>query len=279
MPELPEVETIRRGLEKEVLHKRIIDVQINLPRLIKNLTENQFKTRLTGSFIKTIKRRGKYLLCLLNTKDCLIFHLGMSGLLLYLGKDMRTIPKIKEKHNHLSISFEDASKIIYNDVRQFGKIWLIREGEKLPAIESLGWEPLDDKFTFQIFFDLFRNKKGGIKSQLMNQKYITGVGNIYANEALFQAGIHPQRKSDSLTDQELQKLYFAIKDTLKRAILCDGTTMADESYRNIWGKPGNFAEHILVYGKKNGHCPICGNPLSLIRIENRSTFVCTACQK
>ena len=113
----------------------------------------------------------------------------------------------------------------------------------------------------------------------MNQKYITGVGNIYANEALFQAGIHPQRKSDSLTDQELQKLYFAIKDTLKRAILCDGTTMADESYLNIWGKPGNFAEHILVYGKKNGHCPICGNPLSLIRIENRSTFVCTACQK
>lgn len=279
MPELPEVETIRRGLEKEVLHKRIIDVQINLPRLIKNLLENQFKKRLTGSFIKTIKRRGKYLLCLLNMKDCLIFHLGMSGLLLYLGKDMRTIPKIKEKHNHLSISFEDASKMIYNDVRQFGKIWLIREGEKLPAIESLGWEPLDDKFTYQIFFDLFRNKKVGIKSLLMNQKYITGIGNIYANEALFQAGIHPQRKSDSLTDQELQKLYFAIKDTLKRAILCDGTTMADESYRNIWGKPGNFAEHILIYGKKNGHCPICGNPLSLIRIENRSTFVCTACQK
>lgn len=279
MPELPEVETIKRGLEKEIINKVIVTLQVNLPRLLKNITANQFQELMTGKMIKTVQRRGKYILCVLDSSDTLIFHLGMSGLLLYQEKDKKAISNIKQKHNHLSFTFEDNTKMIYNDVRQFGKVWLIREDEKLSQLESLGWEPLAEDFLFTQFKEIFRNKKRNIKSLLMNQKNIAGIGNIYANEVLFCAGIHPLRKGDSLSTQELKKLYLAIKDTLHKAIILGGTTMADESYRNLWGNPGNFAREILVYGKKNGFCPICGGPLSVIRIENRSTFLCPNCQK
>jgi formamidopyrimidine-DNA glycosylase len=279
MPELPEVETVKRGLEKEIVNKVIAALQVNLPRLLKNINVNQFQELMTGKMIKAVQRRGKYILCLLDSSDTLVFHLGMSGLLLYQKKEETVIPKIKQKHNHLFFAFEDGTKMIYNDVRQFGKIWLIRGDEKLPELESLGWEPLGEDFTFAKFKEVIQNKKGNIKSLLMNQKNIAGIGNIYANETLFYAGIHPLRKGDSLSTQELKKLYFAIKDTLHKAIILGGTTMADESYRNLWGNPGNFAPEILVYGKKNGYCPNCGCPLSIIRIENRSTFLCPDCQR
>ena len=279
MPELPEVETIRRGLEKEILHKNIIAVKINLPRLIKTPSVEQFRERLTGSSIEAVKRRGKYLLCALNTGERMVFHLGMSGLLLYQENDKKIISNINQKHNHISLTYQDGTKMVYNDVRQFGKVWLIGENEKLSQLESLGWEPLAEDFLFPKFKEIFQNKKGSIKSLLMDQKNIAGIGNIYASEALFQAKIHPLRKGNSLSAQELNKLYFAIKNTLQKAIVLGGTTMADESYRNLWGNPGNFAREILVYGKKNGSCPICGSPLSVIRIESRSTFLCPNCQK
>ena len=279
MPELPEVETIKRDLEKEILYKTIIDIQVNLPRIIKSPASLQFSTSLKGKFIKGVKRRGKYIHCILNSDEGLIFHLGMSGVLFYQRKNESIPSKIKQKHNHLLFFFEDGSKLIYNDVRQFGKIWLIQAKEKLPEIESLGWEPLEDSFTFQELSRLVQNKKGNIKSLLMNQKNIAGIGNIYVSEILFLAGIHPLRKANSLTENELRKLFLSIRSTLNRAVLARGMTMEDESYFDLLGEPGNYREEVLIYGKKKGHCPICGHNLSVIRIENRSTYLCPICQE
>ena len=279
MPELPEVETIKRDLEKEILYKIITDIQVNLPRIIKSPDLNQFSAILKRKFIKGVKRRGKYIHCILNSDDGLIFHLGMSGVLFYQRKNESMPSKIKQKHNHLLFFFEDGSKMIYNDVRQFGKIWLIQAKEKLPEIESLGWEPLEESFTFQEFFRLVQNKNRSIKSLLMDQKNIAGIGNIYASEILFLAGIHPLRKSNSLTENELRKLFLSIRSTLNRAVLARGMTMEDESYFDLQGEPGNYREEVLIYGKKKGNCPICGHPLSVIRIENRSTYLCPNCQK
>jgi formamidopyrimidine-DNA glycosylase len=279
MPELPEVETIKRDLEQEVLNKKIIGIKVSLPRLIKIPTVNQFRKCLKEAFIKMIKRKGKYILCFMNTGDCLIFHLGMSGSLLYQKRNERVVARVNNKHNHLLFIFEDGSKMIYNDVRQFGKIWLIKENYKLREIESLGWEPLEENFTLQEFTRTIQSKKGNIKSLLMNQKIIAGIGNIYANEVLFLAGIHPMRKGNSLNNNELWKLYLSIKNVLNNAVLARGTTIADESYRDLQGKPGSYIEKVLVYGKKTGKCPVCGNPLSVIRIENRSTFLCSSCQR
>lgn len=279
MPELPEVETIRRDLEREVLKKRINDIQVYLPRLIRTPSVSQFKTRLKEKFIKTVQRKGKYLLCFLNNGESLIFHLGMSGSLLYQKNAKDIIPKIKNKHNHLIFFFEDKSIMIYNDVRQFGKIWLIKAGENLAELESLGWEPLDDSFTLKNFMEVIQSKKGNIKSLLMNQKIIAGIGNIYANEILFRSSIHPLRKGNSLTVNEMRKLYLTIKEILGEAVGARGTTMTDETYRDLYGEKGCYNDMVLIYGKKNGQCPICGNLISVIKIENRSTFLCTNCQR
>jgi formamidopyrimidine-DNA glycosylase len=278
MPELPEVETIRRGLEKKITNKRIIKIQVNLPRLIKKPKEHGFTARLKGTFVKNIKRRGKYIIFLLNSTDYLVVHLGMSGLLLY-HKYILTLPKINEKHNHIILCFEDRSEMIYNDVRQFGKIWLLKKDEKLSGIESLGFEPLEHHFTFNKFYQLLQSSKGNIKSLLMNQKKIAGIGNIYANEILFHAGIYPLRKVSSLTKDEARSVYFYIREILSKAIKFRGTTMLDESYRDSQGMKGQYRKLIMVYGKKGGICPFCGQPLEVIRIENRSSFVCPICQK
>ena len=278
MPELPEVETIRRGLEKEIINKRIIETQVKLPRLIKIPEADEFITRLTGVLAKNIGRRGKYILIFLNTMDYLVIHLGMSGRLIYQEEKLPLL-KIDEKHNHLLFFFEDGSKMIYNDVRTFGKIWLLKKDEKLSGIESLGFEPLESHFTFNELYRILHSRKGNIKSLLMNQKNIAGIGNIYANEILFQAGIHPLRKANSLTKNEAKRVYLKVRDILSKAIASRGTTMIDESYRDLKGNRGKYEKAIMVYGKKRGICPICGQPLEVIRIENRSTFVCSTCQK
>ncbi len=277
MPELPEVETIRRGLKNATLNKKFIKIKVNLPRLIKIPKSNEFKNRLKDSFVKDITRRGKYISFLLNTTDYLIIHLGMSGRLIYQGKKLPLF-KTDEKHNHLFFFFEDGSKMIYHDVRQFGKIWLLKKDEKLSCIETLGFEPLEYHFTLKEFYLMLQRNKRSIKSLLMDQKSIAGIGNIYANEILFHSGIHPLRKAHSLKKNEAKRVYFSIRDILSKAIELRGTTMIDESYRDSQGNKGEYGKIIMVYGKKGGICPFCGQPLEVIRIENRSTFMCSACQ-
>jgi len=281
MPELPEVETVKRGLEKEIINKKIAKIQVNIPSLIKKPEIDEFMTRLKNTMVISIKRRGKYLKILFNTMDYLVVHLGMSGRLLFQPKKNlpSKISKTMEKHNHILFFFEDGSKIVYNDVRKFGKMWLLKKDENLSRIESLGFEPLEPYFTVSELYRMLQESKVNIKSFLMNQKNIAGIGNIYANEILFHAGVNPLRKANSLTKDEVKRIHLQTKNILLKAISSGGTTMIDESYLDLSGNRGEYGKEIMVYGKKAGMCPFCGQPLEVLRIENRSTFLCPNCQK
>lgn len=281
MPELPEVETIRRNLEKIITKKILIKVQVKTPILIKKPKINEFIYKLKNILITGVTRRGKYIIIHFDTMDSLIIHLGMSGRFEYTSSNElpSKIFKKQQKHNHLFFFFKDGSRLIYNDVRKFGKIWLLEKGENLPRIENLGFEPLDEEFNFDKFYKLLVDSTKNIKQLLMDQKIIAGIGNIYANEILFNSRIHPLRKTCSLSEDEAKKIYLNIKRILVDAINLRGTTMVDESYVDLQGNTGSYGGTLNVYGKKNDSCPVCGNPLKIIRIENRSTFVCSKCQK
>jgi formamidopyrimidine-DNA glycosylase len=283
MPELPEVETIKRDLQNELINKNIKKVQVKTPILVKKPTINEFLSRIKNSRILEVNRRGKYIIICLDTDYQLIIHLGMSGRFDYqVDKGSKTYKEIfdkQEKHNHLFFFFEDKSRLVYNDVRKFGKIWLLNKDEKLPRIVNLGFEPLDEEFTFVKFLKLLKNCNKNIKKLLMDQKKIAGIGNIYANEILFHSRIHPLRKANLLSKDEAKNVYLNIKKILLEAIELRGTTMVDESYIDLQGNKGRYGEIIKVYGKKNDICPVCGQPLETIKIENRSTFVCPKCQK
>jgi formamidopyrimidine-DNA glycosylase len=283
MPELPEVETITRDLQKELTNKTIKKVQVKTPILIKKPQIKEFLSKMENSRILEVRRRGKYIIISLNTNYQLIIHLGMSGRLEYQqDKDSKVYKEIiekQEKHNHLYFSFEDKSRLVYNDVRKFGKIWFLNKDEKLSRIVNLGLEPLDKGFTFVEFLKLLKNYNKSIKKLLMDQKQIAGIGNIYANEILFHSRVHPLRKANLLSEDEAKKIYLNIKKILLKAIDLRGTTMVDESYIDLQGNKGRFGQEIKVYGKKKDICPVCGQPLETIRIENRSTFLCPNCQK
>jgi len=281
MPELPEVETIRKDLGRELTNKTIKKVQVKTPILIKKPQVDEFTNILKNSLITNICRRGKYIIIIFNTMASLVIHLGMTGRFIYQPNN-KTFTKINDKHakhNHIFFFFNDGSKLIYNDVRKFGKIWLLEKGENLSRIEDLGFEPLGKDFSFDKFYKLLANSTKNIKQLLMDQKQIVGIGNIYANEILFNSRIHPLRKAKFLSMNEAEKLYFNIKEVLLEAINLRGTTMIDESYVDLQGNKGCYGEAIKVYGKKNSKCPVCGYPLETFRIENRSTFVCPNCQK
>ena len=200
------------------------------------------------------------------------FSFGYERTSILSEKNTTISTKLKNKHTHLVFHFDDESRLIYNDIRQFGKIWLIKQNEEFSRIENLGKEPLEDEFTFEEFLKVFRNKKGSIKSLLMDQKNIAGIGNIYASEILFMAALHPRRKVDTLDDSELKKLYYSIKKTLAKAIAARGMTLKDESYRDLLGEYGKYREEVMVYGKKENYCPRCGNTISVMKIDNRSTI-------
>lgn len=283
MPELPEVETITRDLQKKMTNKTIEKVQVKTPILVKKPQVKEFLSKMKSSRILEVKRRGKYIIISLNSDYQLIIHLGMSGRLEYQSnkdsKAHKEYSEKQEKHNHLFFFFRDGGKLVYNDVRKFGKIWLLKKTEKLTRIENLGFEPLNKDFTFGKFLKLLENSTKNIKKLLMDQKKIAGIGNIYANEILFHSGVHPLHKANSLSKDEAKKVYLNIKKILSEAINLRGTTMIDESYIDLQGNKGRYGKVIKVYGKKNDICPVCGRPIETIKIENRSTFVCPNCQK
>jgi formamidopyrimidine-DNA glycosylase len=228
---------------------------------------------------KNINRRGKYLVIELDSGKKLVIHLGMTGLLIYpFNEDSKKI--INVKHNHLVFTFIDGTKLIFNDVRKFGKIYLVSNLNKIKGMAKLGLDPLDDCFKEEIFVQILnKKKKSKIKSFLMNQEFITGLGNIYVNEVLYRANIHPLRKISSLHKEEIGNLYQQIKLVLNEAIKSGGSTVADEAYLNTDGEKGKFAEKLQVYARKGEPCVKCGHSIDVVRIEGRSSFICPQCQK
>jgi formamidopyrimidine-DNA glycosylase len=273
MPELPEVETVRRTLNQLVAGKRIERVTVRLPRIIQRPAEpEQFAAALAGRTIESVERRGKFLRILMDGL-VLVSHLRMEGRYGVYGKDEPI-----ELHTHVIFHFDDGTELRYKDVRQFGTMHLFAPGEDLmlPPLNKLGIEPLEDAFTLAAFKQALAGRITKIKPLLLNQELVVGLGNIYVDEALFTAGIHPERTADTLKSAEWARLHEAIRATLGRAVEAGGSSI--KSYVNGQGEMGMFQHELLVYGRKNEPCRRCGRSIEKLVVGGRGTHICTKCQ-
>lgn len=272
MPELPEVETVRRTLSELVTGKTISAVTVRLPRIIQFPEPERFRAALAGQTIRGIGRRGKFLRILLDDLT-LVSHLRMEGRYGVYGADDPV-----ETHTHVIFHFSDGSELRYKDVRQFGTMHLFASGEDLsaPPLAKLGPEPLDPAFTTAVFRRRLDGRSGKIKPLLLDQTFIAGIGNIYADEALFRARIHPERPADSLTPAEIRRLHGAIVATLREAVEAGGSSV--KSYVNGQGEMGMFQQQLFVYGCKGQPCHRCGRPVAKTVVGGRGTHFCPRCQ-
>lgn len=273
MPELPEVETVRRTLNELVGGKRIERVTVSLPRIIQRPAEPEaFEAALAGHTIQSVERRGKFLRILLDGL-VLVSHLRMEGRYGVFPQDEPV-----ELHTHVRFRFDDGTELRYKDVRQFGTMHLFAPGDDLTQapLNKLGIEPLDDAFTLQAFKREVAHRTTKIKPLLLNQSYIVGLGNIYVDEALFTAGIHPEREASTLKAPEWARLYDAIRETLGRAVEAGGSSV--KSYVNGQGEMGMFQHQLLVYGREEEPCTRCGDKIVKTVVGGRGTHTCPACQ-
>ena len=293
MPELPEVETIRIGLAGSVLGKTIFKVTIRNRRIVVRPQPGRWSRDLKAQTIRSIARRGKFLL-FTTERFQLLVHLGMTGQLTYWDKSriddrgffvhpLTGLQKARQhgvdKHTHLSLYFTDGNALHYRDIRQFGKWRLYPMGEFKQAKEywSLGIEPFTSQYSWARFLAGLKGRKTRIKSLLLNQHFLAGLGNIYVDEALFEAGLHPLRSCESLTEEEKRKLFRAIPRVLKRGLRYGGTSF--QNYVNVRGEAGANQERLRVYGRSGEPCRRCRNPVSRTVVSQRSSHFCPQCQR
>ncbi len=272
MPELPEVETTRKGIEPHILNKKIARVQIFEPRLRWPVPAD-IENLIAGHTVKAVERRAKYIL--IHLENCsLLIHLGMSGSLRILSDQT---PRLK--HDHIDIDFIDGTRLRFNDPRRFGCLLPISTQEKAhhPLLANLGPEPLSEEFDGDYLYQISRGRKSPIKTFIMDQAIVVGVGNIYANESLFKAGIAPSRAAGQVSQARYRRLANEIKAVLIAAINMGGTTLKD--FVGGDGKPGYFQQTLLVYGRGGQPCTVCQKKLKEIRLGQRSTVYCSNCQR
>lgn len=270
MPELPEVETTLRGIEPHLLNQRIVRVIVREPRLRWPVPATVSKAE--GQCFVSLRRRGKYLLLELE-QGGLIIHLGMSGSLRIL--DHALAPG---KHDHVDVELDNGVCLRFNDPRRFGAfLWVDGMMESHKLLRSLGPEPLSAEFTADYLYHRSSDRKLAIKNFIMNGQVVVGVGNIYASESLFMAGIHPQRAAGRVSRQRYQGLVAAIRDVLSRAIEQGGTTLKD--FVNSDGAPGYFAQELLVYDRAGSECFQCNTAIRQKVIGQRSSYYCPTCQR
>lgn len=274
MPELPEVETVRRALGKHLPGRRIERVLVRDHRLRWPVDEKKLRRLIVGREIISISRRAKYLLIHLSRQNTLIMHLGMSGKILFYAD-----PAPFEKHDHVIFYFDNGSELRFRDTRRFGMVDAIPASEikTYPRFVHLGFEPLARTTTAEKLFEKAKRLQKPIKNLIMDANFIVGVGNIYASEALFHAGIHPSVSSGKLSLKHWQKLFAEIQSVLKRAIKKGGTTLND--FVNSDGEIGYFQLSLTVYGREGEKCSKCGSIIERFVQVGRSTFFCPQCQK
>jgi len=271
MPELPEVETTRLGVAPLVNSQQIKKIVIREDRL-RWKVPSVLITQLPQQRIVDVKRRGKYLLFYTNT-GCAILHLGMSGSLRYLPVDTPV-----KKHDHVDIIFTNGYCMRFNDPRRFGALlWTTEDPLKHPLLAKLGPEPFSDEFNADYLYKRSRKRSVAIKNFIMNSQIVVGVGNIYANEALFDAGIRPNVAAGRISKQRYKVLVGAIQGILKKAIKSGGTTLRDFTASD--GKPGYFSQHLNVYGKNHSACANCGHEIRQMTIGQRASYYCPHCQR
>lgn len=271
MPELPEVETTARGIRPHIVNRTISEVRIRERRLRWPVPENLGEL-LPRSRCSELSRRGKYLL-LRTGRGTLIIHLGMSG-------NLRVVPTQTRpsRHDHVDFVLEGGNCLRFHDPRRFGCIlWTADDPLTHDLLVSLGPEPLTGEFSGDYLYAVAKHRKAPVKTLLMNSRIVVGVGNIYANEALFRAGIDPRRQAGRISRARLERLCLAVKRVLELAIEQGGTTLRD--FVKPDGKPGYFRQTLAVYDRKDCDCPVCGDPLTGITLAQRSTFFCRNCQR
>jgi formamidopyrimidine-DNA glycosylase len=277
MPELPEVEVMRRDLEKEVVGRKIKTVEVaGLRSIRRHKQKKEFIGALEGHKIVSVARRGKYLVLRLDGSEALIVHLGMSGQLLRAKSAREKAPK----HTHVVITFTQGGMMRFVDPRTFGEMFVTSydDLEQVEELAHLGLDPLENALSWERFGQLLADRKMRLKALLMDQKFIAGIGNIYSDEILFQAGLRWDRMSDSLSQQEIRRLYRAIIETLQDAVKHRGSSLSDEQYRDLFGQLGAYQHHHQVYDREGLACFRCRRQLVRARFSNRSTFFCEACQ-
>lgn len=270
MPELPEVETTRRGVAPYSEGKVVSELRVREPRLRWPVPDT-LPERLRGLRIESVERRAKYLLFRTHAGTVLI-HLGMSG-------SLRVVPASDppSKHDHLDLVMEDQLCLRYNDPRRFGSCLWLEPGEAHPLLEGLGPEPLGEDFSGELLYRRSRGRRAPVKQFIMDGRIVVGVGNIYANEALFLAGIRPGRAAGRISAARYEALAQRIKQVLTSAIEQGGTTLRD--FVGGDGKPGYFAQQLFVYGRGGQPCKCCGKNLQEVRLGQRNTVYCVACQR
>jgi len=268
MPELPEVETTKNGLEKILTKKKITKVEI-LNSNLRWIVDEAIRSKINNQTIRSFSRRGKYILFNLD-KGHLMIHLGMSGKI-----NVVDINEPLKKHDHFLLYFNNQV-MRFNDPRRFGSIFYLKDlNHKL--LNNLGVEPLEDSFHKNYLFENSRNKTQNVKAFIMDSKIVVGVGNIYACESLYNAGINPKTKSNKISKQRYLNLTENIKKVLNKAIKAGGTTLQD--FAKVDGKPGYFSQELSVYGRENENCYNCNGKIKRIVQNQRSTFYCPKCQK
>jgi formamidopyrimidine-DNA glycosylase len=288
MPELPEVETIKLGLQKYLVGHRIEDVEIRVPKIFQGNPKN-----IIGAKVVDIKRIGKGLIIELDNNYILTVHLKMTGQLIFQDKDTQNSVLSKKvggetlpsKYSHVILTLDKGAKLFYNDLRRFGWVKVFRKEELANVLffKEMGPEPKVGKnlagkeLTLDYFKNVIQKDNLPVKLILMDQKKIGGIGNIYANDALFLAGIDPRRKGKSLTSEETEKLFKAIHEVIKKSLNYGGSS--DENFVNVLGQEGSYQNHTLVYGKKGEKCSICGAIIEKIQLGGRGTYFCPKHQK
>ena len=275
MPELPEVQTVVNGIKSKINKHKILRFKKYISKLRYPIQKN-LSSKVESSTVTTVFRRAKYIIINLSNNRSLVIHLGMSGRIIIVKNN-----KKKFKHTHFSILFNKNLVIQFIDPRRFGYIFVSETAslERHRFFVNLGVEPLTGQFNDRYLLNVTKNKKSPIKNIIMNQKYIVGVGNIYASEALFMSGIHPSRLGKDITKRDCEKLVRAIKSVLKKSIKLGGSSINDHTM--VSGKMGYFQNKLYVYGKEGSKCAkrSCQSPIIRIVIAQRSSFYCSECQR
>jgi formamidopyrimidine-DNA glycosylase len=278
MPELPEVEVVRRDLEREVVGKKIKGVDVDGMRSIRRYRQRkQFTGELDGRKITAVGRRGKYIVMKLDDGNALIVHLGMSGQLLRAKSSRESAPK----HTHVTITFTQGGQLRFVDPRTFGEMFVTPYDGMEDAVDELahlGIDPLESAMSWDYFGELMSQRHVKLKAALMDQKFLAGIGNIYSDEILFNAGLRWDRMSDSLSPEEVRRLYRALVETLQDAVKYRGSSLADEQYVDLFGKKGEYQLHHKVYAREGEACLRCRHVIVREKAGGRSTFFCSACQ-
>ncbi len=278
--ELPEVEVMRRDLEKDVVGRKIAAAEVrpskNAMRVIRRHgRRKEFVDRLVGRKILKADRHGKYVLLFLDNGDVLVVHFGMSGQFVRGNKRVPLPP-----HTHVVITFQQGGDLRFVDPRTFGEMFVTAGDDlgKVKELQHIAIDPLDHVFTWQSFGGQMAQRGSKLKQLLMDQKFISGLGNIYSDEVLFAAGLRHDRLSDTLSSQEVRRLYRSLQEVLQEAIRYRGTTLEDEAYLDLFGKPGEFQNELKVYGRQSLPCRRCRTPIQTVKVSGRSAYFCPQCQ-